>query len=249
MGSCFLVNGMRYSQSRFSAFATNTITSLTLFGLCCLFIPSTLSMLIEAHDPIDGDDLTLNISHGIATMLLVFYVLYLFFELRTHSELFDSQGSEEDISAEGDTSADSAGFSLGPRAATIWLAVSLTCVTLCTVPLISSIQGSTWKANNSFLGFILFPFLGNVTDYLSALVVALKGEMDIVILVTIGSGMQLLFFTLPILVILGWILNEPLTLDLDIFVIGTVFLGVFVVSYVVAGGRSNYLSGAMCLAL
>lgn len=248
MGSCFLVNGMVYIQSPpFSDFATKTILSLTLFGLCCLIISSILFEL--THDLTDGDDFTLNLSHGIAIMLLVFYILYLFFGLRTHSDVFDSQGSEEDISAEEDTSADSANFSLGPRAATIWLAVSLTCVTLCTVPLVSTIQGSTWKTNTSFLGFILFPFLGNVTDYLSALVVALKGEMNIIIFVTIGSAMQLLFFTLPILVILGWILNEPLSLDLDIFEIIIVLLGVFVVRYVVAAGTSNYLSGAMCLAL
>lgn len=237
MGSCFFVSGMKYPQSRFNISTTNLITSLNFSALCCLLIPSTLYPLVA-----DGEDLILIISRGNAIILLVLYILYLFFTVRTHSKLFEEPESD-------DTPADSADSPLGPIAATGWLAVSLACVTLCTVALVSSIQASTWNANTTFLGFILFPFLGNFTDYLSALRVAWNDKMDITILVTHGSSMQLLLFTLPILVILGWIINEPLTLRLNSFESGTAFLGVILVSYVVGGGRSNYLSGAMCNAL
>ena len=243
MGSCFLVHGIRYSQGRFNDLPMNSITLLNVFAMCCLLIPSTLHMVLEAHDTTEFDDLMVILSHGIAIILLNLYILYIVFSLRTHSDFFVP---EED---ERNTSAAVADLSLGPVAASIWLIVSLTCVTLCTVALVSSIQGSTWKAKKSFLGFVLFPFLGNLTDYLSASMVALKDELDITILVTIRSSMQLLLFTLPVLVILGWMINEPITFNLDLFETVTVFLGVFVVRYVVADGKSNYLCGAMCIAL
>ena len=243
MGSCFFYGGLRYRQQSFNFFTTNLITSLNFFALCCLLIASTLYMLIGTSDPADVEDLMLIISHAYAIILLFLYALYVTFVLQTHSRFFDEETEG------GDTSADSASSSLGPIAATVWLAVSLAGVTFCTIALVSSIQISSWKEYISFLGFILFPFLGNVADYQSALVVAVNDKMDIAILVTHGSSMQLLLFTLPILVLLGWFIGEPLTLRLDSFESGTAFLGVFVVSYVIGHGRSDYLSGAMCLGL
>ena len=243
MGSCFLVHGMRYEQGRFNYFSTHTIVDLNVMAMCCLLIPPALYIITGTDDTTDFDGVRLILSHGVAITFLCLYILYLLFSLKTHSDIFVL---EEDAI---ETSADAANFSLGPIAASIWLAVSLTSVTLCTVALVSSIQGSTWKAKRMFLSLVLFPFLGNVTDYTSALVVALKNRLDIVILVTIGSSLQLLLFTLPFLVILGWRINEPMTLDLPIFETVTVFLGVFVVSHVVKNGRSDFLCGATCIAL
>lgn len=242
MGSCFLVGGMRFIQQKLNDYASGMIISLNLTALCWFLIPSTLYVSTGQYAT---NEVVLFLSRGIAITLLVLYILYLLFSLKTHKPLFsDEPGSDEE-----DVSAEAANLSLGPIAAIVWLAVSFTCVTLCTVALVSSIRGSTWKVKKPFLAIILFPFLANVTDYLSACTVALKDEMDIVIRVTIGSSLQLLLFTIPILVILGWIINEPMTLRLDLFESATVFLGVFTVSYVVAAGKSNYLSGAMCIAL
>ena len=195
----------------------------------------------------DPDDLVLILSHGFAIILFVLYILFLFFKIRTHSTVYDSDSDFE--TSDEDVSADSADWSLGPIAATVWLGVSLTFVALCTMSLVSSIPSSMWRANTSFLGFVLFPFLGSVPDYISAVVAALKNQMDITILVTVESSTQLLLFTLPVSVILGWIINEPLILSLNLFGIVNVFLGVLVVGYVIRGGRINYMSGAMCIAL
>ncbi len=239
MGSCFFVSGLKYRQQVFNTFATRSITSLTLLAFCWILIPSVLYGVVGGYAKIEL------LSHVIAITLLLLYILYLLFTLRTHRLQFsDEVGSDEE-----DASAETATLSLGPTAATVWLAVSLTCVTLCAVALVSSIQSSTWKARKTFVGFVLFPFLGNFTDYLSACTVALKNTMDITILVTIGSSMQLLLFTLPVLNILGWIMSKPMTFCLDLFETVIVFLGIFIVNGLVSGGRSNYLSGAMCIAL
>ena len=244
MGSCFFVGGMKYSESSFNYVASNTITSLNFFAVCCLLLPSTLQRVVRAGDA--NDNLVLILSRGFAIILSVVYIIYLIFQIRTHiSIVFDSEFESDDE----DHSADSADWSLGPIAATIWLAVSLICLTLCTVSLVSSIPSSMWRAKTSFLGFILFPLLGSVPDYLSAVVAALENRMDITILVTVGSSTQLLLFTLPVLVILGWLINEPLVLSLNPFEIGAVFLGGVTATRVVANGKSNYFSGAMCIAL
>ena len=246
MGSCFFVHGMRYMQGYFHLFRVDSITSLNAIAVCFLLIPSTLRMTLQAHNLIAFDNLMLITSHGIAIILLILYVLYLRITLITHNAAYDRFEEDED---DREPFAERAHLWVGPIAASIWLAISLAVITLCTVALISSLQVSTWKAKESFIGFVLFPFLGNVPDYSSALRVAYLDQLDITILATTGSSMQLLLFNLPVLVILGWIINEPMTLSLHLYESATVFLGVFVVRYVIVGGECNYLCGAICIAL
>lgn len=246
MGSCFFVSGMKYRQQSFNDFATRSISALNLIALCCLLIPSTLYRVTVGRGTFVNDlMLVMLMSRGIAIMLLVLYILYLFQRLRSHADLYSNdQESEVEMG-----STDAVNLSLRPIAAIVWVAACLICVTVCVEAVVSNIPNSTWEAKKVFLSFVLFPFLGNVTDYMSACTVALKDEMDITILNTIGSSMQLLLFTLPVLVILGWIINEPMTLLLDTFEMATVFLGVYIVNKLVQDGRSNFMTGAMCIAL
>lgn len=247
MGSCFLAHGVRYKEGCINLSAAKSVASLNLVGSCLLIVPTTLSVTTARYN-MKGDAQFLDVSRGIALVLLLLYSIYLFFTLRTHRDLF---GVEETETNEGD-SEDSAGtvdISLGPKAATAWLVISLAFVSLCTLALVSSIPGSMWTENKVFLGFILFPFLGNITDYLDACTVALNNKMDITIAVTLGSSMQVLLFILPFLVVLGWIINEPMTLQLQLFEAVTVLLGVVIVNGLVSDGKSNYLYGATCIAL
>ena len=250
MGSCLFGHGIKYLQGRLNGFQTDSITSLNTIAMSCLLIPSTLRMLLKTKDSAASDHLILMISRMIAVTLLILYMLYLIASLRTHRDLMEFEEDEDEDGDERGTSADAAAdLWLGPIAASIWFTLSLALVSLCTVALISSLQESSWKGKRPFIGFILFPFLGSIPDYMSAFGVALQDRLDITILATTGSSMQLLLFNMPILVILGWIMNEPMTLSLQFFETATVFLGVFIVRYVVADGRSNYLCGAMCIAL
>ena len=248
MGSCLFGHGIKYSVGRFNDFRTNSITSLNAIAMSCLLIPSTLRMLLKTQDSTTSDRLILIISRIIAVILLILYMLYLTASLKTHSALldFEEDGDEDERGTSADAAAD---LWLGPIAAGIWFTFSLGLVILCTVTLISSLQESSWKGKKPFIGLVLLPFLGNLPDYMSAFEIALQNKLDITILATTGSSMQLLLFNLPVLVILGWIINEPMTLSLQFFETSTVFLGVFVVRYVVVDGKSNYLCGAMCIAL
>ena len=249
MGICFLAQGIRYKEGAFHGTTSSTIASLIMLAFCFLLVPTTLyliPMLDERHIEINS----MVISRTIAIMLLVFYALYLIFELRTHRYFFE-EGSDPLDSEDGDpgSMASTAQLSLGPLAASAWIVVSLTLVVLCAEILIESHVDTTFAGNPTFVGFILFPFLGNINDCMCACLVAWKDKMDITILVTLGSSMQILLFTLPFLVILGWIIGEPLTLELGPFESAAVFVGVVTVNTMIQNGKSNYLVGCMCLSL
>lgn len=225
-------------------FATKSISSLNLIALCFLLIPSTLYKLGSGEHKAQFDR-TMILSHGTSIILMILYIIYLFFTLKTHSNAYD-ENLESD---EEDTISNAVNDSLGPIAAIAWLAVSLLGVVVCMIALLSIIESSNFKANRTFIGLILFPFLGNVTDYVSACVVASKNQLDITILVTVGSSMQIMLFTWPFLVIVSWIIDQPMIPNLDLFEAAVVFLGVFVSSSMIQSGRTNYLVGAMCISL
>jgi len=65
--------------------------------------------------------------------------------------------------------------------------------------------------------------------------------------VAIGSSLQIAIFVTPFLVILGWIMGQPMTLHFQSFETVVFFLSVLVVNYLIQDGKSNWLEGAMCL--
>lgn len=102
LGCCFLVGGLKYPEQKFNSTMASTMSSLMAVSSASLIIPATLYAAMEST-PKDKTGLykdlkkpsrqtkdnILVLSHGTAIILLVLYVLYLNFQLRTHSFLFD----------------------------------------------------------------------------------------------------------------------------------------------------------------
>lgn len=247
MGSCFLANGIRYPQGVMNHSMTKTIASLNYLALGLLGI-NLVPYAFRARD--SGDYMyTEMISRAIAILLIFLYLVYLNFMLRTHSPLFDEEDVDDDIANNEDTSMQYPMF-FGPYAASLWLILSLGLISLCGSAVISSIDHLSWaRHSKTFIGFILFPFLGNVPDYRSAWIVASKNELNITIQVTLGSCMQILLFTMPTLVLLGWILQVELTLYFSVFLYALLFLGVTIINAIVQRGKTDWLLGALCMSL
>jgi Ca2+:H+ antiporter len=124
-------------------------------------------------------------------------------------------------------------------------------VAICAEYLVDSIDSivATAHISKTFIGLILLPIVGNAAEHVTAVVVALKDKMDLAMGVAIGSSMQIALLATPFLVILGWIIHQPMTLHFETFETVVFFLSVLVVTYVILDGKSNYLEGAMLLGL
>ena len=105
----------------------------------------------------------------------------------------------------------------------------------------------TAHISKTFIGLVLLPIVGNAAEHVTACVVAYKDKMDLAIGVAIGSSMQIALFVTPFLVVLGWIIGQPMTLHFQSFETVVFFLSVLVVNYLIQDGKSNYLEGCMCL--
>jgi Ca2+:H+ antiporter len=244
LGCCFIASGVRRTESTFNETVASTMASLMAVAATSLIIPATLYASLKGSAE-DTEDNILILSHGTAIIMLILYCLYLFFQLKTHAHLFDAeqQNEGEDGGEEEEPQI------LNPIAATVCLILVTLCVAVCAEYLVDSIDAIVTELHISktFIGLILLPIVGNAAEHVTACVVAYKDKMDLAIGVAIGSSMQIALFVTPFLVILGWIIGQPMTLHFQSFETVVFFLSVLVVNYLIGDGKSNYLEGCMCL--
>lgn len=182
----------------------------------------------SSHQDVQKNILIL--SHGTAIILLILYVLYLYFQLRSHASLFDAEAPEENEDGESEEP------QLSPWAAAGVLLVVTVAVAVCAEYLVGSIDHivETMHISKTFIGLILLPIVGNAAEHVTAIVVALKDKMDLAMGVAIGSSMQIALLVTPSLVLLGWAIGVDMTLHFETFETVVFFLSVLVVTYVVS---------------
>ncbi|KAG9245692.1 Sodium/calcium exchanger protein-domain-containing protein [Calycina marina] len=253
LGCCFFAGGIKNTRSGlasgieqgFNATVASTMCSLMTMASASLIIPATLYAVIRnsGEDKQLIHENVLTLSRGTSVILLILYVMYLVFQLKTHATLFDAEaqaeGEEEEVPV------------MGPWAAAAVLIVVTLLVAVCAEYLVDSIDAMVEKVNISktFVGLILLPIVGNAAEHVTAVVVAVKDKMDLALGVAIGSSMQIALLVTPFLVILGWIIGQDMTLKFETFETVVFFVSILVVTYVIQDGKSNYLEGAMLIGL
>jgi len=243
LGCCFLAGGIRYRESTFNGTVASTMSSLMAVSSASLIIPATLYAALRSSKE-ENDNNILLLSHGTSIILLGLYILYLYFQLYSHAELFDVEAQSE-----GDEDEHTDGEILSPVAAGVALVIVTVLVAVCAEYLVDSIDSivQTAHISKTFIGLVLLPIVGNAAEHVTAVIVAYKGKMDLAINVAIGSSLQIALFVTPFLVVLGWIIGQPMTLHFQGFETVVLFISVLVVNYLIQDGKSNYLEGAMCI--
>ncbi|KAH8668097.1 Sodium/calcium exchanger protein-domain-containing protein [Tricladium varicosporioides] len=252
LGCCFLAGGIHNTshgtasgiEQGFNQTVASTMSSLMAVASASLIIPATLYAALTKSQA-DSKDNILILSHGTSIILLILYILYLVFQLRTHARLFDAENEGENNDEESEEP------KMSPWAAGGVLVLVTIGVAICAEYLVDSIEAvvETMHISKTFIGLILLPIVGNAAEHVTAVVVAVKDKMDLAMGVAIGSSMQIALLVTPFLVILGWIIDVPMTLHFETFETVVFFLSVLVVTYVIQDGKSNYLEGAMLLGL
>ena len=132
----------------------------------------------------------------------------------------------------------------------IWLAGITALVAYVSELLVGSIEGasSSWGLSSAFISCILLPVAGNAAEHASAIIFAAKNRLDVCFGIAVGSATQIAMFGIPLLVIIGWIWNKPMSLDFEPFEVFTVVLAVIIAGFIMLDGRSHYMQGTLLLA-
>ncbi|CAG8560463.1 5211_t:CDS:2 [Paraglomus brasilianum] len=234
LGCCFLAGGLKYQVQEFNETAAQTSASLMALACIALIIPAAFSVSIPATQDYE----IINLSHYTAIVLLVVYGLYLLFQLKTHTELYLTEDEDEQEPE------------LTLPVAMLLLAGVTVIVAVCGDFLVSSIEGITESLGltKTFVGLILLPIVGNAAEHVTAITVAMKNKMQLAIGVAAGSSLQIALFVTPFLVVLGWIIDQPMTLFFEVFETVLLFVSVLIMNYLIQDGKSNWLEGALLLA-
>ena len=242
LGCCFIVGGIRWHEQTFNTTVASTMSSLMAVASASLIIPATLYAALDDSDKSTTDNI-LVLSHGSAVILLIVYIMYLVFQLKTHADLFDEEVGEDEEIEEAKI--------LSPWAAGIALIVVTLLVAICAEYLVDSIDAivETAHISKTFVGLILLPIVGNAAEHVTAVVVAYKNKMDLAIGVALGSSLQIALFVTPFLVVLGWIMDRNMTLHFETFETVAFFLSTLVVTLLIQDGKSNYLEGTLCIGM
>ncbi|KAL1964512.1 hypothetical protein VTN77DRAFT_6938 [Rasamsonia byssochlamydoides] len=256
LGSSILFASYNIEKLQFDQLLIGIMSSLMMVVSISLIIPAIMAYTSSSSSsPESGttEKDMLVLSHGTAIILFILFIIYLRFHHKTHACLFQNAPSDGPVPANGD-SHEVAEDEPAPTRRRFWTAGSILlastlCVFRCASYLVDSIDGSAKALNVStaFVSLVLIPAVGNAAKYAALVAISRRQQIDVVIRAIIGSILHITLLITPLLVLLGWIIQQPMTLDFDSFVAIVAFTAIMVMIYLIQDGQTNYFEGAMLM--
>ena len=236
LGLAMLLGGFKNGVQRFDRTRVTVDATLVILAAIAISVPSIFSQAIEPDfQRVEWLSLTT------AAVVLLLYVLTIVYTLRlprnSHSreaELISHQGPH---------------WSVGR--ALIIMVVAVAGLAVMSEFLVGSLDAvtTTFGLSEFFVGIIIVPIIGNVAEHLVAVQVAMKNQMDLSLSIALGSSLQIALLVAPLLVFISLAMGNPLTLEFNNFELIAMFSASLVAAFVALDGRSNWLEGAMLLAV
>lgn len=235
LGFSILVGGLKNGQQRFSRLAATTSASALMIAVIGLIVPA-----VFAQAQLYANQATIvNLSTGIAIVLIVTYALSLVFFFETPG----AGGSEAELAKH------TAWWSV-TRSVAVLAGATIVLAVLSEV-LVSAVEPAlkSWGLSEAFTGLIIIPIIGNAAEHVVSVQFAYRNDMEFAMVVSLGSSLQVALLVAPLLVLLSHLAVAPLTLVFSPLEIVTVALSVVVVTVIASDGRSHWFEGAQLLAV
>lgn len=240
-GLSMLCGGWKRETQKFNALAAESQAGQMILAAAAMLVPALFfRSAVQAHHP----ELIHPVSVGTSVILIVCYGLGLFFSFRTHK---------------GVLAAAAADAAHAPDVHEVWsMRKALGLLLLASVlmgfvaeGLVHAVgeAGKAWGFNQVFLGFIVLAVVGNAAEHSTAVILAMRNQMDTALNISMQSSVQIALFVTPVLVFLSYPLGHPLDLIFTPFELLAVGLGVAIFAYLVMDGETNWYEGIQLLAV
>lgn len=236
-GISFLVGGIKYHNQDYNVTSVRVYSSMMLIAVISLTIPSGFHILTAQHPAIENEN-SLNLL--LSGVLLLGYVLYLFFMIKTHADFFKSE---------------SGGHESHEHRWSVWRAlVTLIAASVAAAYMSEVLVGAAEETgevlgmSSVFIGVIFLAVVGGAAESISAISMGAKNKMDLSLGIALGSSIQIALFIAPILVILSPMVGPAqmnLTFPRPLLV--ALFLSVILSALVSGDGRSNWYKGVQMI--
>ena len=238
MGFSMFLGGLRYKEQEFQPIVARMNASSMNLAVIAILLPTAVDYTSSGIDAPAIQQLSI----AVALILILVYALTLLFSMKTHTYLYDV-GVENDEEQENHEEVN----------VKLWIGVLLLCTIFVAIEselLVDSLEVATSKLGLTalFTGVILVPIIGNAAEHATAVTVALKDKMDLSLSVAVGSSLQIALFVAPVLVLTGWLIHKPMSLDFNPFELVAVSVSVLIANSISSDGKSNWLEGILLLA-
>lgn len=236
LGVSILAGGLKRRSLKFNRAAATMSATLMALSAIGLLVPALFHWVTRGT----AGSAERNLSLEISIVLFVTYILSLIFSLKTHRNLYVGTAHQGDL-----------GSMMRPRTAGAVLLGATALIAWMSELLVGAVEPAS-KAlglTEVFVGVIAVAIIGNAAEHSTAVLMAMKNQMDLAYHIAVGSSMQIALLVAPVLVFASYALGRPMDLLFTTFEVITVGLGVAVVSLVAADGESNWMEGALLLAV
>ncbi len=239
LGMAILFGGLRFGTQRFNQEQAGIDASLLFLAAIAIAVPSLFNAAIEP-DTARVEDLSMATS----VVMLVIYVL------ATGYSLLVWNGEKSDRQ-ENFREAEAAPRHWGPKTSLLVLTLSVGTLAVLSEFLVSTVEPVTKQLGFStfFVGIIIIPIIGNVAEHVVAVEMALKNRLELTLSIALGSSLQIALFVGPLIVLLSSFLGHPFALEFNQFELIALTSASVIGAFVAMDGKSNWLEGAMLLAV
>ncbi|CAG8443082.1 15965_t:CDS:2, partial [Dentiscutata heterogama] len=231
LGFCFLIGGIEILkedklEQEFSSTAAQMTSSVMTLACISLILPSAFSLLINYR------------FSNIPAVMVNDRILHISYEIKTHKKLFEkyySHKGEDEENREQIDKEEKSEKHISLIASLILLIVMTVIIAFSAKFLVTSIEGivTSYDISKTFIALVLLPIVGHGAKYANTVNTASKNKMNSVLVMSVGSSTQSALFITPLLVILGWIINQPMSLFFSPFETICLFISVILKNYLV----------------
>jgi Ca2+:H+ antiporter len=248
LGAALLTGGFKRERQTFDRSAAAVGSTLLALAGIGLLLPAAFHAVASGSAVRHGvpvariPGLEQGLSLEISVVLFAAYGLSLLFSLRTHRHLYAGQAHPEAHEE----------ATVTPTRALVTLLIATALVAWMSELLVGAVEEAAHLLGLTevFVGVIVVAVIGNAAEHSTAILVAMKNKMDLAMNIAIGSSLQIALFVAPVLVFAShWIGPRPMNLVFTPFEVLAVAVSVAIVNMVAQDGESNWLEGALMLAV
>jgi Ca2+:H+ antiporter len=235
LGLSILAGGIKYKLQKFNRTAASMSATLMALSAIGLLVPAMFHRVTSGRSKAEA-----GLSLEISIVLFLAYILSLVFALHTHKDLYVGESHAGELDSH-----------MGWKRAALILVAATGLVAWMSELLVHSVESASKALGMSelFVGVIVVAVIGNAAEHSSAILVAMKNNMDLAYHIAVGSSMQIALFVSPALVFLSYAVGKPMDLLFTTFEVLVIGLATAVVSLIALDGESNWMEGALLLAV
>jgi len=239
LGVSILAGGARRERQKFDRSAAAVGSTLLALAAIGLVVPAMFHLVAGAPIGTAAADREQGLSLAIAVVLFATYLLSLFFTLRTHRHLYAGDHASSRPSSPV----------LRPL---LVLLISTALVAWMSELLVGAVEEASHALGLTqvFVGVVVVAIIGNAAEHSTAVLMAMRNQMDLALNIAVGSSTQIALFVAPAVVFVSYAMpHGPMDLRFTAFEVLAVGIAVAVVNLVAQDGESNWLEGALLLAV